>query len=97
MMITTNSSEYYESQQSEFIGEYAYFKGVITDVTSGLILDNHQVIKNQTTSAYDYIDNNGEYLLKTGRGDVVGYVNITLYQPDTIFVELDTGGSTETL
>ncbi len=81
------SAEYYESQQSEFVGEYAYFKGVIIDTSTSETITSGKVRTSQTTSDIDNLNDDGEYLLKTGRGDVVGYASLTLYQPDIILVD----------
>jgi hypothetical protein len=57
------SAECYESQEHEFVGEYAYFKGVITDTTNTENLDPYRVYNNQIMSSYYHLDSSGAYLL----------------------------------
>ena len=71
----------------EFLGEYAYFKGTITDTTSGLSLEGYRVNNTQGfTPPYTIV--NGEYFMSTVRGELVGNYNHYFQELDTVTLDI---------
>ena len=87
----TNPNEtypYYDYEYgSEFIGEYAYFKGTITDTTLGQSLEGY-ILLNTQGMGLQYVIENGEYILRSARGEVTGFINESYPEPDTLFMDV---------
>lgn len=79
---------YYEyDYSSEFIGDFAFFKGTITDTTLAQSFEGFKIRNTQGMSGQSTITN-GQYLLSSVRGDVVGYYNCHYPELDTVFMEI---------